>query len=71
VPLGRFADRVGPKRVWAAVALIEAALFLVWPWLEGFWQFLAMVVVLVTFPFSRYSVLRTTWRSVSMSTRIS
>ena len=49
VPLGRFADRVGPKRVWATVALIEAALFLVWPWLEGFWQFLAMVVVLEIF----------------------
>ena len=46
VPLGRFADRVGPKRVWATVAMVEAALFLVWPWLEGFWQFVAMVVVL-------------------------
>jgi MFS family permease len=49
VPLGRFADRVGPRRVWAAVAMVEAALFLVWPWLEGFWQFLAMVVVLEIF----------------------
>jgi len=46
VPLGRFADRVGPKRVWAAVAITESALFLVWPWLHGFWQFLAMVTVL-------------------------
>src|SRR5687768_4096226 len=36
VPLGRFADRVGSKRVWATVAMMESALFLVWPWLEGF-----------------------------------
>ncbi len=49
VPLGRFADRVGPRRLWAAVAVVEAAAYLVWPWLEGFWQFLAMVVVLRIF----------------------
>ena len=46
VPMGRFADRIGPKRVWAGVALVEAGLYLVWPWLHGFWQFVAMVVVL-------------------------
>ncbi len=46
VPLGKFADRVGPKRVWAGVALAESLLYLVWPFLHGFAQFVAMVVVL-------------------------
>ena len=46
VPLGRFADKVGTKRLWAVSSLIDAGLFLVWPWLEGFSQFVAMVVVL-------------------------
>jgi MFS family permease len=48
VPLGKFADRVGTKRLWAVTSFIDAGLFLVWPWLEGFAQFLAMVVVLET-----------------------
>ena len=46
VPLGRFADKVGTKRLWAVTSFIDAGLFLVWPWLEGFSQFVAMVVVL-------------------------
>ena len=46
VPLGRFADKVGTKRLWAITSFIDAMLFLVWPWLEGFTQFVAMVVVL-------------------------
>jgi MFS family permease len=46
VPLGRFADHVGPKRLWGVVALAESLLYLVWPWLHGFGQFVAMVVVL-------------------------
>jgi MFS family permease len=46
VPLGRLADQVGTKRMWAASALAQALLFLVWPWLYGFTQFVAMAVVL-------------------------
>ena len=46
MPLGRFADKVGTKRLWAVSSFIDAGLFLVWPWLEGFTQFVAMVVVL-------------------------
>ena len=46
VPLGRFADKVGTRRLWAVSSFIDAGLFLVWPWLEGFTQFVAMVVVL-------------------------
>jgi MFS family permease len=48
VPLGRFADKVGTKRLWAVSSFIDAGLYVVWPWLDGFWQFLAMVVVLET-----------------------
>ena len=46
VPLGRFADKVGTRRLWSASSFMQAALFLVWPWLHGFTQFVAMVVVL-------------------------
>jgi MFS family permease len=45
VPLGRVADRVGTQRLWATAAFIQAALYLVWPWLDGFAQFVGMVVV--------------------------
>src|SRR3954468_7310915 len=46
VALGRFADRIGTRRLWAISAFLQAALYLVWPWLEGFGQFVAMVVAL-------------------------
>jgi MFS family permease len=46
VPMGRLADRVGTLRIWAISAFIGAGLYLVWPWLDGFAEFVAMVVVL-------------------------
>ena len=46
VPLGRLADRVGPKRMWALGALAQALLYLAWPWIDGFVAFVAMMVVL-------------------------
>jgi len=46
VPLGKQADRIGPKRMWALGAVAQAALYLVWPWIGGFFAFLAMMVVL-------------------------
>jgi len=46
VPLGRVADRVGPKRMWALGALAQALLYLAWPWISGFVAFAAMMVVL-------------------------
>jgi len=46
VPLGKLADRVGPKRMWALGALAEALLYLLWPLVSGFWTFALMLVVL-------------------------
>ncbi|AKU19164.1 membrane protein [Luteipulveratus mongoliensis] len=46
VPLGRAADRVGPKRMWAVGALLEAVLYVAYPWISGFAAFVAMVVLL-------------------------
>lgn len=46
LPLGRLADRVGPKRMWALGALAEAGLYCAYPWVSGFAAFVAMVIVL-------------------------
>jgi MFS family permease len=46
VPLGRLADRVGPKRMWALGAGGAAALYAVWPLINGFATFVAMMVAL-------------------------
>ena len=46
VPLGKVADRIGPKRMWAIGAFGAAALYAVWPFIDGFTMFLAMMVVL-------------------------
>ena len=47
VPLGRLADRFGPKRMWALGALVEALLYLAWPLARrASAPFVAMMVVL-------------------------
>ena len=46
IPMGRLADRVGPKRMWATGAFLGAALYAVWPLIGGLTEFLAMMVVL-------------------------
>jgi MFS family permease len=46
IPLGRLADRIGPKRMWALGASASAALYLVWPFITSFTGFLAMMVAL-------------------------
>ena len=46
VPLGKLADRVGPKRQWAAGAFLSAALYLVWPFIGGFAAYVVLVVAL-------------------------
>jgi MFS family permease len=46
VPVGKLADRVGPKRMWAFGAGSAAALYAVWPLVDGFATFIAMMVAL-------------------------
>ena len=46
IPLGKLADRIGPKRMWSLGAGAGALLYAVWPWIDSFGSFLAMMVVL-------------------------
>ncbi len=46
LPLGRLADRVGAQRMWVIGALLEAVLYLAYPWITGMTAFTALVVVL-------------------------
>ena len=46
VPAGRLADRVGPKRIWAVAALLEAGLYLLYPRVGSFATFLALLGVM-------------------------
>ncbi len=45
VPLGKLADRIGPKRMWSLGAFGGASVYAVWPLIDGFVAFLAMMVV--------------------------
>ncbi|MEV0714872.1 MFS transporter [Asanoa sp. NPDC050611] len=44
VPLGRIADRFGPRRAWTFGVAGSAVGFLLWPFAHGFFTFLAMIV---------------------------
>lgn len=46
IPIGRFTDRVGAKRLWIAAAALEAMLYLSWPLVSGFTLFVAVLSVL-------------------------
>ena len=46
VPLGKVADRIGPKRMWAMGSFAGAALYATWPFIHGFVAYLAMMIVL-------------------------
>lgn len=46
VPLGRLTDRLGAQRTWVIGSILEAGLYFLWPWLEGFWLFVLMLGVL-------------------------
>src|SRR4051812_22958227 len=44
LPLGKLVDRFGPKKMWAASATGQAAMFAVWPLITDFHGYLAMAV---------------------------
>ncbi|WP_165494914.1 MFS transporter [Actinomadura roseirufa] len=44
---GRLADRLGPRRVLAAVNLVRAAATLAYLWVDGWWSFLAVALAVV------------------------
>lgn len=46
LPIGRFTDRIGAKKLWIAAAAAEAALYLAWPVVTGFSLFVALLSVL-------------------------
>jgi len=46
VPIGKLVDRLGPKRLWAIGAGSSALLYAVWPLIDGFGAYLAMMVAL-------------------------
>ncbi|GEP38610.1 MFS transporter [Nocardioides psychrotolerans] len=46
VPAGKLADRIGPQNTWCLGAVGTAAMYTVWPFIDGFAAFLAMSIVL-------------------------
>ncbi|EWT03578.1 membrane protein [Intrasporangium oryzae NRRL B-24470] len=46
VPLGRLADRLGAKRVWAVGAGVEAAVYLLYPAIHGFVAYVAVITAI-------------------------
>ncbi|GGO67961.1 MFS transporter [Nocardioides deserti] len=46
VPAGKLVDWFGPKRMWSLSAVVQGALFLAWPFIDGFPQFVAIAVAM-------------------------
>ncbi|MFM6850416.1 MAG: MFS transporter, partial [Terrabacter sp.] len=44
LPMGKLVDRFGPKRMWAVSAAGQAAMFALWPFIDGFQGYVAMAV---------------------------
>ena len=46
VPMGKLVDHFGPKRMWALSAVIQGALFLAWPFIDSFPEYVALAVAM-------------------------
>ena len=46
VPTGKLVDHFGPKRMWSLSAVLQGALFLAWPFIDSFPQFIVLAVVM-------------------------
>jgi MFS family permease len=46
VPMGKLVDHFGPKRMWTLSASIQGVLFLAWPFIDSFPEYVALAVVM-------------------------
>ncbi|WP_210439743.1 MFS transporter [Nocardioides xinjiangensis] len=46
VPMGKLVDRFGPKRMWSLSATVQSALFLAWPFVDSFPEYVALAVAM-------------------------
>ena len=46
VPMGKLVDHYGPKRMWSLSAVIQGALFLAWPFIDSFPEYVALAVAM-------------------------
>ena len=46
VPMGKLVDHFGPKRMWSLSAVIQGALFLAWPFIDSFPEYVALAVAM-------------------------
>ena len=44
VPMGKLVDHFGPKRMWSLSAVVQGSLFLAWPFIDSFPQFVALLI---------------------------
>ena len=45
-PMGKLADRIGPKRAWAVSAAGQGAMYAVWPFIDDFTGYVLMAIVM-------------------------
>lgn len=46
VPMGKLVDRFGPKRMWTLSAATQGVLFLAWPFIDSFPEYVALAVAM-------------------------
>lgn len=46
VPCGRLVDHFGPKRMWSLSAIVQGLLFLAWPFVDSFPEYVALAVAM-------------------------
>ena len=46
VPMGKLVDHFGPKRMWSLSAAVQGALFLAWPFIDSFPEYVALAVAM-------------------------
>jgi MFS family permease len=46
VPMGKLVDRFGPKRMWTLSAAVQGMLFLAWPFIDSFPEYVALAVAM-------------------------